>query len=182
MEPRDALLLLSWTAITFLALGMVGLARAVNMLNGRLAESVVGPRRLTPGDKVQLPSEVRASLTHDAVIVLFVTAACRSCLHAVEALQEYGQSRSDLDLLVLWRDERPDEYPAVGLVGQASVFEELKVSYTPFACLVVGSQLELASAVASSSLLDRFRNAATMHLNQALSTQPATTGGRRHVH
>ena len=89
MEPRDALLLLSWVALTILTVGVIGLARAVNMLHSRIAEGVVGPRRLTAGDTVQLPSGLRESLTQDAVLILFVTAGCQSCVQAVKELKRY---------------------------------------------------------------------------------------------
>lgn len=170
MDVRDSLLVLTWIALALLALGLVGLSRAVNLLAKRLAEGVVSPRRITEGDRLALPD---LGVPEQGVgLLAFVTKECASCHRAVDVFQAYARINSGVILTVLWRGDAPSPFVGSGPVQQGTLFDELHVGFTPFAVLTVDGIVVETAAVGSPSALGRF--AASL---DAWLTNPRPTKG-----
>lgn len=177
MSFRDSALLLAWVVLVVAVLGVIGLARAVNMMHRRLNEGVISPRRLAQGDVLRLPDNLRHQVG-ECAIILFVSAGCGSCQRAVDYMRQHFEDISALELLVLWSGDAPAGYGGVGLTYQDAVFQELHVAYTPFSCLIMDERVAVVDAVASPAALEHFRR----NIERQLSTrrlpvlQPARDG------
>jgi hypothetical protein len=163
MSVTTAALVLAWVAIVALAAALAACVRALRFHEARLAQIAATPRRLAPGDRVRLPSEVRAA-AGDRALLLFVSRDCRSCLAAVRRLGALAAG-TDLPVVALWKGAAPPEgVPLHGSVThverQAAGFEDLRVGLLPTAVLVRKDRVVAAGAVGSPAAVEELWEAA----------------------
>lgn len=156
MSLGDAALIVSWVAITLLALAMAGLLRQVRELTRRLENPGVevepaGPRvlhELTNLDLVQRHS-----------IVLFAADGCKACDEVLPTFDELAAMSPHYNFVVMFDGDQVSVSSAnvPTLVGVAPAFVRLGIPVTPFAVVTDDSQTVIQAApVGSSELLRTF--------------------------
>lgn len=158
MSFQTSALILSWVAILLLALVVSGLIRQIHALSagGGQRPGSLGPLPGAPAPGVDRLAPDRRR----PVVLLFLSADCRTC---AEALDEAGRAGPDgVPLRVLYAGAGPavGDLPLPVDTGQAELFERYDVIVTPFAVVVdrtglVVSAEPVGSRAALREVLDR---------------------------
>jgi hypothetical protein len=164
VSVQAAALVLAWVAIVVLAAGLAACVRALRFQEAKLARVVGQPARLSPGDRVRLPDEVRGGVAGGDVLLVFGKNDCRSCVAAVRRVADLVAgdpvTAGGLRVAALWRGPAPApaDRPGDDVVAhhefQARAFEELRVGLLPTAVLASAGRVVAAGAVGSPAAVD----------------------------
>lgn len=168
MSPTAALLALSWIAIAILAFGLAACLRVIRFHDAMLNRAIGEPRRIAPGDSLQIPSGLRDLVSDLPTVILFGRAGCRSCVRAAEILEASDLTKTgDMVVLELWATDSPmaDLAPAgtVRLDNQQPVLEEMRVGLLPYAILLKSDRVLASGAVGSTTLVHDFLKGVREH-------------------
>lgn len=156
MTLHAAITTLLICATALLALGLAYTQRQVADLALMASSSHVEPKQPRPGDQIRMPAA--AMDPERPTLVVFGSASCATCVRLSRAFDR-DDSGDDFTRTFVWSGARPRSggtNPAVRVIEDPSVAEQLNINMFPYALAVEGERVLGARAIQDLADLRNF--------------------------